>query len=91
MALTGLAGSGKSRLLNMLAGDVEPSFGRVLVPSHLRFLLVTHQVFVMLGRKRANQPQQTGWVESLSCWMLFGENDYTLTITSIFLSFFGVL
>ena len=49
VALTGLAGSGKSRLLNMLAGDVEPSFGRVLVPSHLRFLLVTHQVFVMLG------------------------------------------
>jgi len=47
VALTGLAGSGKSRLLNMLAGDVEPSFGRVLVPSHLRFLLVTHQVFVM--------------------------------------------
>jgi hypothetical protein len=69
----------------MLAGDVEPSFGRVLVPSHLRFLLVTHQVFVMLGRKRANHPQQTGWVESLRCCMFFlAENDYTLTITSSF-------
>eukprot|EP00435_Cladocopium_sp_Y103_P030492 s1840_g7.t1 len=32
VALTGLAGSGKSRLLNMLAGDVQPTSGRVLVP-----------------------------------------------------------
>lgn len=49
VALTGPAGSGKSRLLNMLAGEVEPTSGQVLVPSHLRFVLVTHQVFVRLG------------------------------------------
>lgn len=47
VALTGPAGSGKSKLLKMLVGDASPSSGQVLIPSHLRFVLVTHQVFVM--------------------------------------------
>ena len=47
VALTGPAGSGKSKLLRMLAGDAAPTEGKVLIPSHLRFLMVTHQVYVM--------------------------------------------
>ena len=47
VAVTGRAGSGKSRLLRLLAGDATATSGKVLLPSHLRFAMVTHQVFVM--------------------------------------------
>ncbi|CAK9073175.1 unnamed protein product [Durusdinium trenchii] len=47
VAVKGPAGSGKSKLLRMLAGDASPSCGTVLIPSHLRFVFVTHQVFIM--------------------------------------------
>jgi len=47
VALTGPAGSGKSKFLKMLVGDASPSSGHVMIPSHLRLVLVTHQVFVM--------------------------------------------
>ncbi|CAJ1328439.1 unnamed protein product [Effrenium voratum] len=45
--LIGNAGSGKTKLIKLLAGEVAASSGKVLTPSHLRCLLVTHQVFLM--------------------------------------------
>ena len=53
VAVTGGAGSGKSKLLNVLAGDAVSS-GHVLIPSHLRFVFVTHQVFVMASTPLQN-------------------------------------
>eukprot|EP00435_Cladocopium_sp_Y103_P041628 s1840_g11.t1 len=58
VALTGPAGSGKSKLLKMLVGDASPSSGQVLIPSHLRFVLVTHQVFVMSSTPLQKLSQQ---------------------------------
>ena len=47
IALVGQAGSGKTKLIKMLASGVSPTSGKVLIPSHLRCLLVSHQVFLM--------------------------------------------
>eukprot|EP00439_Symbiodinium_sp_Y106_P033586 s6759_g4.t1 len=47
VAVVGRAGSGKTRLIRALGSDTSPTTGRVLIPSHLRCLLVSHQVFLM--------------------------------------------
>mmetsp|Transcript_20945 Transcript_20945/g.48821 ORF Transcript_20945/g.48821 Transcript_20945/m.48821 type:complete len:844 (-) Transcript_20945:340-2871(-) len=47
VAIVGAAGSGKTKLIRLLASEIAPTSGRVLIPSHLRCLLVTHKVFLM--------------------------------------------
>ena len=47
IALQGEHGSGKTKLIRLLAGGLTPTSGKVIMPSHLRCLLVTHQVVVM--------------------------------------------
>ncbi|CAE7904313.1 ttc30a [Symbiodinium necroappetens] len=47
VALQGEHRSGKTKLIRLMAGGITPTTGKVIMPSHLRCLLVTHQVLLM--------------------------------------------
>ena len=47
IAVEGTHGSGKTKLIRILAGGISPTSGVVTMPSHLRCVLVTHNVVLM--------------------------------------------
>eukprot|EP00931_Biecheleriopsis_adriatica_P064469 TRINITY_DN39244_c0_g1_i1.p1 TRINITY_DN39244_c0_g1~~TRINITY_DN39244_c0_g1_i1.p1 ORF type:complete len:897 (+),score=130.49 TRINITY_DN39244_c0_g1_i1:40-2691(+) len=47
VAVTGRHGSGKTKLMKILCGEVLPTVGSVFMPSHLRCLMVSHQVSIL--------------------------------------------